>query len=75
MSTAEQIAALEKEKAETTNIYVAQENIIKTLTDIFEQQQHMPETVWVQPPAAEKPPNYLLWIGAGILAFFFFRSL
>jgi len=64
--------AEEKEDIATkTDIYKQQEKTIYTLMDVFSKQAAQPVYVSPQQPPAKQVPNYLLYIGIGLVLFLF----
>ena len=72
MTLEEEIKKLEEEKQQQTDEFYSREQVIKTLTDVLEQQER--QTVYVQPAPAITSPNYVLYIGLAIAAFILFKG-
>jgi len=62
-------------QATETDIFQQQKKTIDTLIEVLERREgQLAQPVYVSPPApAAKPPNYLLYIGLAIAAFFLFK--
>lgn len=61
---------------EVTDIFFMQEFTIEKLTDLLEsQEQQAPQPIYTSPSAPQpKAPNYILYIGIGLLVLFIFRG-